>query len=681
MAKSNVKLTADTSQAQQAMGALKTSWINAAAGMSVIENVLGKVGGALASVNQALRDQGQFFSAVKNEFELAAVQMAMAASDGMIKPMTLARGANVLMRGDLALTQEQMNTVAKAAIELGRATGNDVNQVFDTLSKAISTGAVKSLADYGIIINEGGSKSEKAAIALKRLEDRFGSLTIAVGDAAEAQDKLANEQHLNMMVAAKQFDSWSQKYTRWKGEMVEGLSLITDTIAGTSFSNFEQINRTMKGMLQVQEDTAKARVELEKSYRTWSLVAASDFSNRRERIEAEQKLIGIRAELLKVSKNAVDQEQKIISYAQQHNFELTDIFQRKKWIELVQGNINKLTKDVDADAAKWNLTVAVTQKTYENIYKFAKGIAGTIGAGMVWAETDEEEKARLERQKKAAEARRKADEAAYKASMDATREYLKAKEEESAKSLDADIEKLGRHFDAMRELEKRKRDEATTEQQLAEAQRINDAADRARELRKKQREWLREDVAKEDAIRKAALEKDLARRKEYVAKTKKLVEGLAQVSLAAIFAEKKARDGLSRTEYMMKQLAAYMKGEALKYAAKSIGYLAEGVAATFWNPPAAAAAFKASAISAAAATAFGGASVAAGKFAGSGTSGTSGGSGSGASAPSREAVGGASERPNLTIVVGERAVLLGTMDDLMRTINGGLESARRRGVL
>ena len=381
MATKNVKLTADTSQAQQAMGALKTSWINAAAGMAVIENVLGKVGGALQSVNQALRDQGQFFSAVKNEFELAAVQMAMAASDGMIKPMTLARGANVLMRGDLALTQEQMNTVAKAAIELGRATGEDVNAVFDRLSKGVLKGSTEAISEYGISVSSTGTIQQRQVAILAEIEKRYGAVTIAVGDAAEAQDKLANEQHLNMMVAAKQFDSWSQKYTRWKGEMVEGLSLITDTIAGTSFSNFEQINRTMKGMLQIQEDTARSRAELEKSYRTWSLVAASDFSSRQERIEAEQKLIGIRAELLKVSKKAVDQEQIIISYAQQHDFVLTDIFARKKWIEFVQGNINKLTKDVDADAAKWNLTVAVTQKTYENITSSPRGSREPLGPG------------------------------------------------------------------------------------------------------------------------------------------------------------------------------------------------------------------------------------------------------------------------------------------------------------
>jgi hypothetical protein len=138
---------------------------------------------------------------------------------------------------------------------------------------------------------------------------------------------------------------------------------------------------------------------------------------------------------------------------------------------------------------------------------------------------------------------------------------------------------------------------------------------------------------------------------------------------------------LSKTEYMMKQLAAYMKGEALKYAAKSIGYLAEGIAASFWNPPAAAAAYKASAVSAAAAVAFGGGAAAAGAMAGKSSGGSSK-STSSASAPSRETMSGTStQRSEITVILGGRGVVIGDQDALARAIGEVMGSATRRGVI
>jgi len=325
------------------------------------------------------------------------------------------------------------------------------------------------------------------------------------------------------------------------------------------------------------------------------------------------------------------------------------------------------------------------EASYKRIASFAQGIAKTIGAGAVWKENDEERKKRLEREKEEAERRVTLGARAYEQGMKATADYLKSQDEAVAKSLDDQLAAFGKYQDDMAALKKRKADEALTAEQLGFAAEFNRKREQAIRVDEARAEIIEANARRETEARKKAMDEDIANRKEYVAKTKELVEGLSQVTLSALFAEKKAREGLSKTEYLMKQLAAYMKGEALKYAAKSIGYAAEGVAATFWNPPAAAAAFKASALSAAAAAAFGGGAAAAGALAGkSSPTSSSTSSGAGARAPDREAVGGTGTTgpASVNIVIQSRGgLLMGTMDDLAREINAGLQQAYRRGVI
>ena len=682
MGTENVKLTANTSGAQQAMGSLKTSWINAAAGMAVVEKAFNMVAGAVGGVNQKMRDQAKLFSAVKDDMQLAAVQMAMAASDGMIKPMTLARGANVLMRGDLKLTQEQMNTVAKAAVELGRATGEDVNQVFQNFSNALNTGATRSLGAYGIAIDEAGSKAEKKKAIIERLTAQYGGLSIAASDAAEVQDKAANEMELQTNIIAKQADGLSQLWTKYKDFYTsEFLAGGVDVLFGTSLARGKQLEELFALL-------GKQARSLEIDF----LMSAARTTNAQQNLQLDlllhnQEEIVKSAEAYAKSRNAelatleksIDLDKRRLSMASQLGISMDDVFATNSRLQAAEARRVELNQIITAEMERANGLAAGLAEIYETRLKSAvQGVADalkTFGIGYTSA-------ADLAAAAKAAEAERKRREAARAASA---AEWQKDKEAERAAIADfysdRTLAKIKAIDDEIRR-ERDIRDQGIRDAQAADLAYEENKARQRKAIDEARGEIIMRNAEKESEIRKKALDKDLEDRKRYVAKTKELVEGLATVSINAIFAEKKARDGLSKTEYMMKQLKVYMKGEALKYLAKSIGYAAEGTAAIFWNPPAAAAAFKASALSLAAAAAFGSGSAAAGAMGGNNKPSSASGSGSSSKTPDREAVGGATATPaNVTINIMGRGVLFGTRDDLMRDIHAGMQSAGKRGVI
>lgn len=689
MATSNVKLTADTSQAQSAMGALKTSWINAAAGMAVVEKAFNAVASAASTVNQAIRDQGQFFSAVKDESALAAVQIGMSVTDGMIKPMAIAKAQNVLMRGDLKLTQDEFNAVAKAAVELGRATGEDVNTVFDRLSKSVLKGSTEAVSEYGISVKNTGTIQEKQKAILGELVSRYGGLTIAVGDAAEAQDKAANQSQLQMLQTAKQLDGLSQTLTKFKDFYKnEFLAGGIDALFGTTLARGNQIERLFENLgKQARSLELDSVAQATKTLQAQQNLELGIMLHKQEEIaERAKQYTQARDKELATLRRSVEIDKQRLSMANELGLEMNDIFATRVRMEASEKRIAELNQVITAEMGRAKAIGNDLAALYEGRLK--SGVENVMramkmmGVGFEGADERKAREARKAAEAKAAEERKASGAAKWKASRQQTRDYIKQKEEEAAADFERELAAFGKHQDDMEALKKRKADEAITAEQLEYVAEMNRKLEQDRRLDEARAEIIEANARRESEIKKKALEEDLNNRREYVAKTKELVEGLAQVSLNAIFAEKKARDGLSRTEYMMKQLAAYMKGEALKYAAKSIGYAAEGVAAMFWNPPASAAAFKASALSAAAATAFGGASVAASAMAGKSSS-SSGASSASSTAPDREAMSGATtpQRSEVTVILGGRGVVIGDQDALARSIGEVLGSAKRRGVI
>jgi len=731
MANENVKLTTDTSQSQQAMQTLKASWINAAAGMTVIEKAFNHVGGALAGVNKLMNDSATFMDAVKDEAGVAAVQMAMAVTEGQIRPMELARQQNVLMRGSLRLTQEQFDLVAKAAVALSDEIGGDANSAFADLSKSLVTGTTKSLAQFGIQIEEGGTKAEKTAKVMEYLSETYGGYSVEVGGAADATEKMNNQIDMQRMLAARSFDGISKMLSKFKTfYMTEFLPGIVDSIAGTKWSVAAQqigmINKLTDEAAVSQGAAAKSAIELRNALEQLN---GMKYDHRAAGIEKEReqlKLLAIEWKIVSRAANSdyVDEfgenafriEEKLKLKAQ----ELYDL-QKRAFATLKPENMT-LSEKNELLAKTVNLArlgIIQNQQAVSDAEK-ASALANATGKGMEnqakWNTIIIDGRAEIARLSKlTAEADRQQElmlsgvAAQFSGLLPLAEKFARLmgvgtgkdapplpKSGKTSAGIAVDLQAEANK--KMKEMEKRRDEEMAASRKKKQ--------DDAQAIGEKNRETLIANYDKEQTILQAALDKkkaaekvardkkyeedlaaynkDLEARKAYVAKTTELVTGLAQVSLNAIFAEKKARDGLSKSDYMMKQLAVYMRGQALKYAADAIGHTAGGFASLYWNPAGAAALFTAAKFDAAAAVAYGLGSASASAMAGSGSSGSSGSSGKQTTtgAPTKEAVAGTKEqRGNLTIVVGKDAFIIGTVDELMRKINGGLNDARRRGVL
>ena len=103
----------------------------------------------------AQKASADLFSQLGNNAWIAAsdINKLRVAVDDMISIQTLARGYNALVRGDLKANLQDVANLGKAAVQIGRATGEAADQVYDKLSKAVLSGKGKALAEYGILVD------------------------------------------------------------------------------------------------------------------------------------------------------------------------------------------------------------------------------------------------------------------------------------------------------------------------------------------------------------------------------------------------------------------------------------------------------------------------------------------------------------------------------------------------
>jgi hypothetical protein len=824
------------------MGALKTSWVNAAAGMHVVEKMFNVVAGAANKVTQAMRDQGKFFSAVKDDMALAAVQIGMSVTDGMIEPMALAKQANLLMRGDLKLSQDQFNAFAKAAVEIGRATGEDTEAIFDRLTKGALKGSVEAMEEYGMRVDSTGTKQQRSSRIIEEITKRYGGLSIAAQDAGEVMDSTANKTELQLLQTARQMDGLTQTLTKFKDYYVsEFLAGGIDALFGTTMSRSNQAAQLMENLRQstsaamgetnrlfleqmrladllgtkvtvpeklrkkALEDNIEVYKKINKELREFIEISqATEYDTMSgERIEGFRKAKAGADDLLGAVRRIADQgirdedtlNRRIRLGAEMINAKRAEYnaavrAKEEAARELDLANANKVTGDklveirwryADASRAVANLSGFITEQNRQQEAlqsALAKNIETKLLPGLkdvlsimkaMGMKVDlpgdgndtKADKSTKEAKKRAEAAATEVAKVEYEArkqrmidqaaqnqhdddllleSLRKKKQYQKASIDDQAKmerkeladfygikledlndflqKRNAAIADAYRAEKTMMEeavaAERERRDQATRESQASDldyektvmdyrSRRVEDrlnkeiasaktAAEAIAAINEKYGEKMKTASDKEliemeynkekeiDTIKDKFAQKDLERRKAMIAAVKDTTIEASNVMLQALTADAKAREGLSKTEYLMKQLSAWMKGQAMKHAAQSLGSLAEAAAASYLNPAAVPLALKAAALHAAAATAFGGASAAASAMAGSGKS--SGSSSSSASSTTqREAVGGTAEqsRGTINIVIGGRGVLFGNPDELARKLSEIMNSANRRG--
>jgi hypothetical protein len=123
------------------------------------------------------------------------------ATDGIISQVSLAR--LVKYQDELGLSQKQMESMAKAAVELARITGRDLKESLEGIIDSVLGGSPEEdLERLGILVdNITGTKLEQHQYVLKLLTDKYSDLNIVAETTIEKEIKLKNAQdELNAQV-------------------------------------------------------------------------------------------------------------------------------------------------------------------------------------------------------------------------------------------------------------------------------------------------------------------------------------------------------------------------------------------------------------------------------------------------------------------------------------------------
>lgn len=152
------------------------------AGMQVIGGIANKIGEVI--------DKGMQWSKITGELE-TQTQRLTEVTDGLFPEQALARLVNY--QKELGLTEQQTNAVAKAAVHLGRITG-DFGEALETVTDIVLGGSFDELEKLGIIMEGTGTKEEQVAAVTKLITERYGDMNIAVENAYEKSVKFANQQ-------------------------------------------------------------------------------------------------------------------------------------------------------------------------------------------------------------------------------------------------------------------------------------------------------------------------------------------------------------------------------------------------------------------------------------------------------------------------------------------------------
>jgi hypothetical protein len=148
-----------------------------------------------------------------------------AATHGLVDDQTLLSAAAKGMRGDFALTQAQMENVAKAAVTLHNEGFGPIPEIIADITEKLRTGEVEGLKAYGIQLGETGSNVQK----LGRAHQAMGLL------ASDGNHKAADSstELTKLMVRLKNvFDDVKEAI----GHLVGGLALLVNkTIDGVDW--------------------------------------------------------------------------------------------------------------------------------------------------------------------------------------------------------------------------------------------------------------------------------------------------------------------------------------------------------------------------------------------------------------------------------------------------------------
>jgi hypothetical protein len=230
------------------------------------------------------------------------------ATGGLVSQTDLLRAANVGLSGDLALSENQMLILANAAQALGQKYGGTA-EVLEKLTKAVATGSVDALKDFGIVIEGTKGKLDaqgQAMLRLAEISERFNATT---HDAASASKDMKRA----LMEAGDGLDWVKQK----AGEAISGLVYLGGYVADGFSDGMDKVAETTLNLIGIEArhvDGVRLHTEAEDA-RYFALKRA------REEMERMAGIMAIQAEIDALNDANRDMDKEIAKIRAGHKLE------------------------------------------------------------------------------------------------------------------------------------------------------------------------------------------------------------------------------------------------------------------------------------------------------------------------------------------------------------------------
>ena len=711
MALGTLKIKADSSQAVKEIDRISNAWKQSAMALAGAGGFLYALDATMGKIGEIAQAQGTFSSLVgaggKNALD--SYKALAGVTDHLIKSFDLFRARNILMNSDLKVSQEQMEAVAKASVELSRKTGDSAEQVLRTLSRAIVTGSADAIRRYGVIVDTTGGKAQVTQRLLHKLSKEFGNIEIKAGDAGEKTAQFNNRLQESLVDSEGLATKLHKKYLQIKDDNIQFASYMYDVLTNSNTSRKKQADLLTAMIAKTGQQVQLERTQLKLAREVYLTRLKASIEVYKYDITNEKAIKDIYKTNTAINRTLQlrrEELNKQILIAKQilHNdyasgaqrWEATRALGRAraelKAIEAYEKRVNASMSEINVKYENFNKLI---NKAFEGL-KFVLGITkSTIGAlSGDTGETKKETKVITHLNTK----------------LDLRKENIKALTKEvqllelanSIGKLDASKYQELQYKRELLNLMKQGNWELVKQLQLrAEAEKLLPADTIVKEDKNSKVKQQNDALAKEEAnFLKAQLEKQKqinklkeAEAKRHAEEIKKIYDNmqstakssfhdLTAIAVKSMMIEnsKLKELGKTRSQYYQEQLKAWLDAKAVEYGVKAVEYGAMALVDMWLNPA------KASADATASATFASLAVLAKGTAMGINTksaSGGSGGSGNTSTNQTNPAVSGVSEGSKgstINIIIND-SVVGNDPDEVARAINKMINSAQDRGVI
>lgn len=362
-------------------------WTELASKMTVLGSVASTALQVFNKFQQSAKERGVLFSQFGENADIGAAKLMKysAAVDYMINANALMRSSNALVNGDLKVSEDRFESVTKAAVQFARASGEDVNTILKTLTDSINAGTTRGLKQFGIQIDDTGTKAQKSERILFELHKRFKDIKIAAGDAAEDMDKFKNKTKIMELVGGDAIERLTRKYQSMKLSAAEAVAFVFDSSTAQLYDQkiSQMGEKVFANTLAITDEISK-QVDLRIKAADLSKNDADNGQRRRE--IADEMVISLDKQIA-LLKSSLERQKMITDYAQRtgENYERSK--EKLEQLKLQLSDAVKKQAEWTAEAARtggifgkiYDLSIdyikkgaAITGKTIENIEKEVK---------------------------------------------------------------------------------------------------------------------------------------------------------------------------------------------------------------------------------------------------------------------------------------------------------------------